>query len=286
MGSVSGGAAYNPSFLIRRYSPHDRRASLFGLPPPPPPPPPPPRVYHRGSRRRLSTPHLTIPSARLDSSSEEESEQQQLNLSVLRFTLGPSKLCLPHSLTSISLFLGNSGIPGFDESYLPRWIGYIVGSLILMNHLAGWDSVTTAQLRSEGLGLCLAASAVALPFLGKFLKVVLAGANPIDRSALPAGNRQIFIMPESLAETQKEDLAWVSYVLLRNTNTMAVLISVQDMLCVRGYWNVHEDAAKSEILNRFKGQIQQIGFSDLKETLEISREYMKELVPLDDRCID
>jgi hypothetical protein len=40
------------------------------------------------------------------------------------------------------------GIPGFDESYLPRWIGYAFGSLILLNHFLGSDSatITTPQL--------------------------------------------------------------------------------------------------------------------------------------------
>jgi len=41
-----------------------------------------------------------------------------------------------------------SGIPGLDESYLPRWIGYGFGSLLLLNHFLGSDSatVTPAQL--------------------------------------------------------------------------------------------------------------------------------------------
>lgn len=64
-------------------------------------------------------PKIASISARLDNS------QQQLNLSVLRFTLG---------------------IPGLDESYLPRWIGYGFGSLLILNHLLGSDSVTAAQL--------------------------------------------------------------------------------------------------------------------------------------------
>ncbi|XP_058104774.1 protein COFACTOR ASSEMBLY OF COMPLEX C SUBUNIT B CCB2, chloroplastic isoform X2 [Magnolia sinica] len=200
--------------------------------------------YLSNLRRRAKTTHPSVSASRIDSSSQEESEQQekQLNLSVLRFTLG---------------------IPGFDESYLPRWIGYAFGSFILLNHFIGSDSVTPAQLRSEALGLCLAAFSISLPFLGRFLK----GANPVDRSTLPEGNRQIFVMPENLSDTEKEDLAWVSYVLLRNTNTMSVLISVQDALCARGYWNVREDATKSDMLDWFKGQIQQIGFSDLKDTL-------------------
>lgn len=67
--------------------------------------------------------------------------------------------------------------------------------------------------------------------------------------------------------TQKEDLAWASYVLLRNTNTMSVLIAVEDVLCVRGYWNMPEDVSKAYIVEWFKGHIQQTGFLDLKDTL-------------------
>lgn len=50
-----------------------------------------------------------------------QNQQQQLNLSVLRFTLG---------------------IPGLDESYLPRWIGYTFGTLLLLNHFLGSNSTT------------------------------------------------------------------------------------------------------------------------------------------------
>jgi len=43
------------------------------------------------------------------------------------------------------------GIPGLDESYLPRWIGYGFGSLLLLNHFLGSDAaaVTPAQLVRE-----------------------------------------------------------------------------------------------------------------------------------------
>ena len=39
--------------------------------------------------------------------------------------------------------VGVSGIPGLDESYLPRWIGYGFGSLLILNHFVGSDSSTT-----------------------------------------------------------------------------------------------------------------------------------------------
>lgn len=44
------------------------------------------------------------------------------------------------------------GIPGLDESYLPRWIGYGFGSLLLLNHFVGSNSaapITSAQLVSN-----------------------------------------------------------------------------------------------------------------------------------------
>lgn len=49
------------------------------------------------------------------------------------------------------------------------------------------------------------------------------GASPVDRSVVPEGNTQIFAISEDAAGSQKEDLAWASYVLLQNTNTISVV---------------------------------------------------------------
>nr|XP_009612976.1 uncharacterized protein LOC104106191 [Nicotiana tomentosiformis] len=108
-----------------------------------------PPAEFRCRKTRKSSP-MTLYS-RLDKSAD--TQQQQLNLSVLRFTLG---------------------IPGLDESYLPRYIGYAFGSLLVLNHFLGSDSsaITAAQLRTEVLGGFLAAFSVIVPYLGKFLKVI------------------------------------------------------------------------------------------------------------------
>ncbi|GJN19937.1 hypothetical protein PR202_gb07256 [Eleusine coracana subsp. coracana] len=137
------------------------------------------------------------PRTRIRASNSDPSQQQQVNLSVLRFTLG---------------------IPGLDESYLPRWLGIGFGALVLLNHFVS-PSPTPAQLRSEALGLCLAAFSATLPFLGRFLE----GADAASRVPLPEGSRQVFVMSENLSAQQKEDMAWASYVLLRNTNTTSVV---------------------------------------------------------------
>ncbi|BAT11719.1 Os10g0522500 [Oryza sativa Japonica Group] len=100
-------------------------------------PPPPPPLRHRGrllprftsssSPRRRRRPRA----ARVRASGSDpppQQQQQQVNLSVLRFTLG---------------------IPGLDESYLPRWIGLGFGALVLLNHLLS-PSPTPAQLVEVG----------------------------------------------------------------------------------------------------------------------------------------
>lgn len=126
-------------------------------------------------------------------------------------------------------------------------------------------SVTSAQLRTEVIGFCLAGFSVVLPYIGQFLK----GASPLLQASIPEGSEQIFAMSPNISETLKEDLAWGSYTLLRNTNSISVLISVDDVLCVRGYWNTPKnmDLSKDKAVEWFKEQMQQIGLFDLTDTL-------------------
>jgi len=39
-----------------------------------------------------------------------------------------------------------SGIPGFDDGDLPRLVGILFGSLLLVNHVVSIESMTSAQL--------------------------------------------------------------------------------------------------------------------------------------------
>ncbi|THG11033.1 hypothetical protein TEA_023364 [Camellia sinensis var. sinensis] len=95
----------------------------------------------------------------------------------------------------------------------------------------------------------------------------ISGATPVDQTTVPESAVQIFVMSQNVTDNVREDLAWGTYVLLRNTNTISVLISLQDALCVRGYWNTPEDVSKGDALDWFQKQIQRIGLSDLKDTL-------------------
>ncbi|KAM0882451.1 hypothetical protein ACQ4PT_032313 [Festuca glaucescens] len=100
-----------------------------------------------------------------------------------------------------------AGIPGLDESYLPRWIGLGFGALVLLNHLLS-PSPTPAQL-------------VGSP--RTFILLYSTGAGAAGRVPLPEGSRQVFVIPDDLSAAQKEDMAWATYVLLQNTNTTSVL---------------------------------------------------------------
>jgi hypothetical protein len=53
--------------------------------------------------------------------------------------------------------------------------------------------------------------------------LLLQGADAASRVPLPEGSSQVFVMSENLSAVQKEDMAWASYVLLRNTNTTSVV---------------------------------------------------------------
>ncbi|XP_010482558.1 PREDICTED: protein COFACTOR ASSEMBLY OF COMPLEX C SUBUNIT B CCB2, chloroplastic-like [Camelina sativa] len=171
----------------------------------------------------------------------ENDTQQQLNLSVLRFTFG---------------------IPGLDESYLPRWLGYGFGSLLLLNHFSASVPINEPQLRSEALGLSLAAFSIALPYIGKFLK-----GSVVEQRTLPEEGEQVFVISSNIGDSLKEDLAWATYVLLRNTSTIAVLVSIQGELCVRGYWNCPDQMSKAQLHDWFKKKVDEIGLADVKETL-------------------
>ncbi|XP_009768877.1 protein COFACTOR ASSEMBLY OF COMPLEX C SUBUNIT B CCB2, chloroplastic isoform X3 [Nicotiana sylvestris] len=215
----------------------------------------------RCRKTRKSSPMILY--SRLDNSTD--TQQQQLNLSVLRFTLG---------------------IPGLDESYLPRYIGCAFGSLLVLNHFLGSDSsaITAAQLRTEVLGVFLAAFSVMVPYLGKFLK----GAVLVEERNVPEDAEQAFVISEEISDTLKEDLAWGTYVLLRNTSTISVLFSLQDTICARGYWRIPKDVSKDQLCDWFEKQIQQSGFRNLNEILyfpEVSDSELLEMLPKGTRSL-
>ncbi|KAH9305287.1 hypothetical protein KI387_009691, partial [Taxus chinensis] len=154
-------------------------------------------------------------------------------------------------------------IVGFDESYLPRIIGILFGFLLVLNHVFTQTSVTAAQLRSELAGAFLAAIAITLPYVGKRLH----GMSVTRQQNISAECREVFLISEYLSDVDKEDLAWGSYAVLRNTVSSSLLIYHSELLCARGCWDIPAEVSKDEIFTLLECEIDQMGLSYATTTL-------------------
>ncbi|XP_031095300.1 uncharacterized protein LOC115999599 [Ipomoea triloba] len=118
--------------------------------------------------------------------------------------------------------------------------------------------------------------------------LISCGAVLVNERNVPDGAEQTFVISQNVPDTLKEDLAWGSYVLLRNTNTISVLISTQDALCVRGYWTTPQDVSKADVCDWFEKQIQKLGLFNLEDTLyfpQATDSQFKELLPKGTRSL-
>lgn len=57
----------------------------------------------------------------------------------------------------------------------------------------------------------------------------------MDQTTLPDGTQQIFVMSTDIVDGLKEDLAWASYILLRNSNAIAAVCGIDLSLLVIGH---------------------------------------------------
>ncbi|PNX82161.1 hypothetical protein L195_g038189, partial [Trifolium pratense] len=124
-------------------------------------------------------------------------------------------------------------------------------------------------------------------------------------------------MSTDIADGLKEDLAWTSYILLRNTNAIAAwtcitqfsvladavlvrigensyysyvapTLHIKGEICARGYWNVIEDSSKEILLGQFRNKIENAGLNDLKDTLYFPQDAdseFEDLVPKGTRSL-
>lgn len=163
-----------------------------------------PTTHHR---RRMSYPCKTT---RLTSHTRAAGDDE---FAVFRFTLG---------------------IPGFDDQDIPRVVGLLGASLLVLNHLSS-TNLSDAQSRTEVIGGCLAAACVALPALGRRLDEtgsVTGGTLDV------AGGEQVFALSSSLAADAPKaaDAAWSTYALLTQTNAVGAFLWVDGVgvVCARG----------------------------------------------------
>ena len=158
----------------------------------------------------------------------------------------------------VAVFRFTLGIPGIDDSLVPRIVGALGAAGLAANHIFGGAAASgaapAAQARAEALGGFLAAACMATPSVEARLKeaapgrgrgaaaslagaasvFAVAGAGggrggggggggsaPADAPAAPAVADAAATPPPPLAA----ELAWASYALLRNTNAAAVVVA-------------------------------------------------------------
>ncbi|KAK9809926.1 hypothetical protein WJX72_001835 [[Myrmecia] bisecta] len=123
----------------------------------------------------------------------------------------------------IAVFRFTLGIPGFDDALVPRVVGLLGAVLLLLNNVFG-PVPSGAQARAEALGALLAAMCMATPAVERRLKELQPGRGRTAANSKSAGANNIFAISQGVNEQLKQELAWASYALLRNTNTSGLLI--------------------------------------------------------------
>ncbi|GBG66298.1 hypothetical protein CBR_g58789 [Chara braunii] len=133
----------------------------------------------------------------------------------------------------VSVFRFTLGLPWLEDRLLPRVVGIMLGFLIGVNHAVSPPPLTAPQLRTEVLGLFLAAIAVALPSISLRLKEARLAKRA--KQGTIAGGTELFSLSNVLGEDARKEVAWASYALLRNTDVKGFIVwSRGAAVCARG----------------------------------------------------
>ncbi|QDZ21402.1 subunit B of cofactor assembly of complex C [Chloropicon primus] len=121
----------------------------------------------------------------------------------------------------ISVFQFTLGIPGIPDEQVPRILGTFTCFLLALNHFtAGY--VDGAQVRSEVVALILGATCIALPTLNSAIS--FNNSSILSQAERTVGNtKELFYLCQDRGEDTMKELAWVSFALLKNTNSAFVL---------------------------------------------------------------
>ncbi|MEW5308917.1 MAG: hypothetical protein WDW38_000837 [Sanguina aurantia] len=124
----------------------------------------------------------------------------------------------------VAVFRFTLGIPGFDDRLIPRYVGAVLGLLIVVNNLLGAQPPPEAQVRAEFINVTLAALCVVVPEIEVRLREALPGRGRMASAGAIAGSTNAFMLAAGLAETLRQELAWSSFALLKNTNSIGMLV--------------------------------------------------------------
>eukprot|EP00775_Hariotina_reticulata_P009832 gene9832-9991_t len=123
----------------------------------------------------------------------------------------------------VAVFRFTLGIPGFDDSNIPRVVGAGIAALVAINHVLGAQPAPPAQVRAEFLDILLAVLCFTAPELEGRLRQVGPGRGRAQAGEV-AGAAQVFALAEGLTDNIRKELAWASFALLKNVNCCTVLL--------------------------------------------------------------
>jgi len=136
----------------------------------------------------------------------------------------------------MAVFRFTLGIPGFEDRYIPRVVGGLGASLVLINHFLAAQVAPPSQVRGEFICIILAAVCALAPDLEERLKQALPGRGRQATSANIPGAANGFAFDPSVQDAAKAELAWASFALIKNTNSCGVILlgPAQRVLLARG----------------------------------------------------
>jgi len=197
----------------------------------------------------------------------EESHNATCPLSsTLKFSSHSGPADAPADL-DVAVFRFTLGIPGIDDSLVPRIVGALGAAGLAANHIFGGGSLSSAggaaQARAEALGGSLAAACMVTPTVearlkdaapgrGRSAAAGLAGAVSVfavaggggggggGRAEAPAAPPLLAPLAPSTAPPPPPpplaaELAWASYALLRNTNAATVVVARKEGRAAGGW---------------------------------------------------
>lgn len=149
-------------------------------------------------------------------------QQQQHNRQSVSLRATPG---LGDDELDVAVFRFTLGIPGFDDSNIPRVVGTVVAAAVAINHVISYGSnpAPPAQVRAEFLDVMLAVLCAVAPDIEQRLRQAGPGRGRAGAGQVK-GAAQVFALADGLADAVKKELAWSSFALLKNVNCCSVLL--------------------------------------------------------------
>lgn len=137
----------------------------------------------------------------------------------------------------VAVFRFTLGIPGFEDRLIPRVVGGIGAALLGINHIISAQPYPPPQGRAELLVGALALILAVVPEIEERLREAQPGRGrqAVNTEGIAGATNAFLLDSAKLTEKAKQELAWASFALLKNTNSCSIIVQSSDRtLMARG----------------------------------------------------